>query len=753
MRPSSVFVYLLLSAALPAQFYPATAQAEAPPAPAVVAGAAALAITSIDPNPAKPGDTLTIRGSNFGAVPGVLKIGSETITVPASRWADGSIEATVPDMARGAANVSITVGGNSGSSTLNINVPIIEIALTPKAIQPANGKLPATMTLAIYEKKCDDTQGTDLAQGPGAPYTVLITGAGLMLSSLRASKCSISGSLAIDPNSSGSYTVLLYDKQNNLVGTADMGVLDSGAGPIPPGVNPEVDVMWEVMSQRNCSDVFGKRVSQRLYCIQLKIGNNSGHPIQLAGIGFTNKLNALKALGAGDVTIANSSYASTRAVLLQSQVWSNRNIIANSLQGAGLIMAASNPFFTNTSQLTPKLHFQTVTNIVGSAALQAFNIIVPDPVVPQLKSLDDQSFRDNLVIPNNSQTQTVVFVEKTVLKLVFQDLYRQAEQAAEAAKTRAGKIADDTSKEFIAAQADENFLTDVEKELGGALRNSSIPILKSKQKSNPLLVKLALGNVVIVGNEIEYLQRVQIQSSASANASALSAQPASLEFPDQTVALASTAQTVTLTNTSGSPLSNLQFQISGTNKAEFSTGKNTCTSPVAPATSCTVDVMFTPDPTQGVAPPRKASLDVVAGSGSTLVSIPLSGNAKSTQPPPIVFSQTTLTFAAQKAGTGQSSTAKLTIVNLTLTPGGVTIALTPPAGAAGASAADFVATPPANTCGGSLASGANCSITWTFTPTAGASGPRAATATVNVTNTVGGAAVSSQVISLSGTAN
>jgi hypothetical protein len=658
-------------------------------------------------------------------------------------------------------------------------IGLIPIKVTPKVIQPANGKLPASMTLVVSESNCDDKTGTDLTQGVSAPYSLAITGSGLTLASQSVSKCAITAALTIDPNAAGPYQVILVDKAKNTVGLADIGVLDSSAGAIPPGLNPDVDVMWEVMSQNNCSDAFGKRVAQSLYCVQLKIGNNSGHPIQIAGIGFTNKLKALAAIGIPQVTIANSSYASTRAVLLQSQVWSNRNIIANSLQGAGLIMAGFTPFFSGSRHTDPKLHYTTLTTIVSGAALQAYNLIVPDPTVPQLKSLDDQSFRDNMVIPNNSHTQTVVFVEKQVLTTALQELNIELKDAAAItqkqaqtarAEAQAAKTTASTSKANAASSGAETAAKmDAETKTADAerlqvtaetlnkiatssqktIRNSTRPAWhpwKLKGQPDPLLVKLALGNVVIVGDEIEYLQRVQIQSSAAPSAvSPLTASPSSLAFGDQMVAQPSSPKTVTLTNTGSASITNLNLQLSGANKSEFNIppDQNTCTATLAPSTPCTVSLTFTPDPTQSVQAGRSANLDVSFSPGSTPLTIPLSGNAKTPTTPTVVFSQTTLPFGTQKAGSGQSK-ATLTIVNFM---GAALASLTIPA-PAGANAADF-ATPPDNKCAANLNAGDNCSVTWTFMPPAAATGAR--TAKVAVTYTVAGAA-HQQDISLSGTA-
>jgi hypothetical protein len=634
-------------------------------------------------------------------------------------------------------------------------VSTIPIAVSPTTIRPANGKLPPSMTVSVLEANCDGQTGTDLT-----PYKVKFTGVGLNVSSQSPKKCKIMVDLEVDPNAAGPYTIFLYDKDNKQVGSADIVVLDSSAGPIPPGAGPEVDVFWEVMSQNNCSDVFGKRVAQSLYCVQLKIGNNSGHPIQVAGIGFMNHLKVLTAVGSAEVTLANSSYASTRAVLLQSQVWSNRNLIANSIQGAGLIMGGFIPFYSGSHSPNAKLHFTTATAIVSGVALQAYNLIVPDPIIAQLKNLDDQSFRDNMVIQNNSHTQTVVFVEKQAVTTALRELNIQMNDAATVAQKQAdaAKIKADLSK-TAADAADERralatakILNEMTAHAKETVKNSTRPawnpLSKGKGKPNPLLVKLALGNVVIVGDMIEYLQRMQIQSNAAPSAaSPLIASPSSLVFPDQMVAQPSSPQTVMFTNTGSSPITNLNLELAGANKSEFviPPGGNTCAATLALGTSCNASLTFTPSPSQSVPAGRSATLDVSYGPASSPLVIPLSGSAKTPTTPTVVFSQTALPFGTQKAGSGQS-TASLTIVNLM---GAVLTNLAIPS-PTGTNAADF-ATPPDNKCTNALAVGDNCSVTWTFKPAPGAPGPR--TATVSVTYQVTGvAAPVAQAVILNGTA-
>jgi hypothetical protein len=392
------------------------------------------------------------------------------------------------------------------------------------------GKLPTSVNLAVFETGCDISKGTPLAAVPPAlSYTLIITGSGLSPTQQKPNKCVITANLTVDPNTPpGAYSVILLDGTGTPVASTDLAVLDTSAGAIPPGLPPEVDVMWEVMSQNNCADVFGTRVAASLYCIQLKIGNNAGHPLQLAGIGFTNHLKDLIALKGPYITLANSSYASTRAVLLHQEMWSTRNVLYHSLEGAGLIMAGFTPFFRAANA---KSNFATAASIVSGPLLQAFNIISPDPVISQLNNLDDQSFRDNIVIPNNAQIQTTVFVEKQALTDSLRDLQIQLTQAATEAKQVAGPDSKTKTQAQELAQLNADVLTGFAKSATGTVSNSTGPLFQFRGKHDPLLVKLALGSVIIVGQTIEYLERVQVQNSAAgASANAVTVTPATVSL-------------------------------------------------------------------------------------------------------------------------------------------------------------------------------------------------------------------------------
>jgi hypothetical protein len=176
---------------------------------------------------------------------------------------------------------------------------------------------------------------------------------------------------------------------------------------------------------------------------------------------------------------------------------------------------------------------------------------------------------------------------------------------------------------------------------------------------------------------------------------AVTLSPTSLTFPDQVVFTTSKAKTVTLTN-SGAGILN----ITGIATASPFLQRNTCGTSVAAGASCTISVSFRPI-TKGTV---TGSLSITDNAPASPQKVTLTGTGTYIQ-----LSPASLNFGNQPVGT-KSLSKKITVSN----KGGTTVSLTS-ISIGGTDAGDFAET---NTCGTSLASGASCFITVTFTPLA-----------------------------------
>jgi FtsP/CotA-like multicopper oxidase with cupredoxin domain len=190
--------------------------------------------------------------------------------------------------------------------------------------------------------------------------------------------------------------------------------------------------------------------------------------------------------------------------------------------------------------------------------------------------------------------------------------------------------------------------------------------------------------------------------SGSVTVAAASVAPASLTFAGQLLNTASGGQAVTLSNLGLAPLTIVSIGIAGANAGDFAQS-NTCGASLAAGANCAITVTFTPT----AAGPRSASLLIASNDPvNPSIAVPLSGSGVA---PVIGVTPASLTFSGQLVGT----TSLGQVVTLS-NPGNLPLAVNAIA-IAGANAVDFAQT---NTCGASVAAGANCFVIVTFTPTA-----------------------------------
>jgi len=119
----------------------------------------------------------------------------------------------------------------------------------------------------------------------------------------------------------------------------------------------------------------------------------------------------------------------------------------------------------------------------------------------------------------------------------------------------------------------------------------------------------------------------QGQQAGGSGPALLTADPASLPFPNQTVGVASAARAIKFTNT-GSTAINLTITITGTDLLDFASQNSTCgapATPLAPRTSCMIDVVFKPS----AAKAETASVEVSdGGGGAPIKTVALTGQGQ-----------------------------------------------------------------------------------------------------------------------------
>jgi hypothetical protein len=195
-------------------------------------------------------------------------------------------------------------------------------------------------------------------------------------------------------------------------------------------------------------------------------------------------------------------------------------------------------------------------------------------------------------------------------------------------------------------------------------------------------------------------------------------------FATTAIGSTSTGKSLTISNLSTAQLAVNGILFTGANPNDF-TQTNTCGQLLAGGATCTVTVQFVPQ----AAGSRTASLSINNADPTSPQVFSVSGTGTA-----ISVSVHTLAFGSVTHG--KSSSKAVTVKNL----GSAAVAVSSIA-VGGTNAADFTQT---NTCGGSIAGAASCTITVTFTPAA--TGSRTGTLTITDADPT-----SPQVVALTGT--
>ena len=234
---------------------------------------------------------------------------------------------------------------------------------------------------------------------------------------------------------------------------------------------------------------------------------------------------------------------------------------------------------------------------------------------------------------------------------------------------------------------------------------------------SPTAVGSATGTLTFTDSAVPSSQTVSLSGTGSAP---VTLSVTTLSFSTTVAGNTSAAKTVTLTNKLATTLSISSITAS----AQFAVASNTCGTSVLAGKSCTVGVTFSPT-VVGSATGTLTFSDNAIGTPQT---VSLSGTGSA----PVTFSANSINFSTVKVGT-TSSARTVTLTNHLSSALSITTV--------SASTGFAVAS---NTCGATIAAGANCTVGVTFSPMA--TGP--VTGTLTFTDS---AVTSPQIVTLSGT--
>ncbi|HEY4355844.1 MAG TPA: hypothetical protein VGN16_08865 [Acidobacteriaceae bacterium] len=362
-----------------------------------------------------------------------------------------------------------------------------------------DGKYPAAH-IVLFKLGCraDGDAGIKISS---KDVTLALSGGVPVPSGIAHDDCSVWFDLATLATDHGAVAVKI-SQAGTTIGTAFLHFADPLAKPIP--TTPQVDVMWAPIGYETCKKAFGRPVAKAFWCIALKIGNNSGYQLQIAGVGFKGKAGT----GDADNRTPNSSYALTRAVAQDGDSSSARAYVLNSINATALLMAGFSPFFHAENSIS---RYSTGTSIVGGPIEAAFSLIWPDNSARKANNLDDQSLRDGKLIPNNTQVTTVVFLDKGSIAPDFIAACKQA------------------FKSYDATKANPPFGTQTLQQISDAITemdpSEASEFLSCTKGKTSTGLKAALGDLVLVGDTVQYMQRIVVDQSVQSQEVSAGAQP------------------------------------------------------------------------------------------------------------------------------------------------------------------------------------------------------------------------------------
>ena len=325
------------------------------------------------------------------------------------------------------------------------------------SVNPKTVALGGTYTVTVTEADCKE--GGTLKQAwlstPTAGLGISPAGVGGALSCQAAFKLEVQPGAPLGPTD----LVLNKEKDGAVLALLRVEVTAATPGPIPPGLDPQVDVLWKILPWDQVADSFGRKVANQYFAVQITVGNNSGWPIQFTSIGFLTA-----AMKSGKFPpLPNDPYNIPRGTIEREQQIGRRAIVRHSLDGVLGVLAPISGFFRNPM---PKANYSLLVAL-GSPVGTAFDLIWPDKTVRHLIALDTRTFRDTAVVPNNVPSPPVLaFVSRSLVECGTKDC-------------------------------------------GGPVRGFQ-RIQKNRTKFDPHEIMNALGELVLTGQPVQYLPRISI---------------------------------------------------------------------------------------------------------------------------------------------------------------------------------------------------------------------------------------------------
>jgi len=649
-------------------------------------GATNAAPATFDP----PAASLSPASLSFGAQPVESSSSAKTVTLTNS----GNAALSITSLAVSGANANNFVESDNCGSSVAAGANCA-INVTFKPVAPGT----ATATLNVVDNASANPQSVSLS-GTGAAAAVSLSPASLSF-----------GNLALG-TVSAAQTIILINSGNAALSIAGLAVSGANAGnfietnncgsSVAAGANCAINVTFtpSVIGAATATLNISDNVSGSPQTVSLSGTGASTAPaitVSPASLAF-GSLSVGTASPAQTITLTNSGTAALSITSLAVSGSSASNFVESDNCGSSVAAGANcaiNITFTPSASGPATAALYIADNVSGS---------------PQTVSL--------------SGTGTAAAVSLSPASLAFGNLAIGTVSAAQTITlTNSGNAALSITGLSVYGANAGNFVES--NNCGNSVAagaNCTISVTFKPSASGAATATLGVAD-----NASGSPQAVSL--SGTGTAAAVSLSPSSLAFGSLAIGTTSAAQTITLSNPGNAALSITGLAVSGANASNF-VQTNNCGSSVAAGANCTISVTFSPS-ASGAAAATLSVADNISGSPQTAS---LSGTGTSTAPA-VSLSPPSLAFGS--LAVGATSTAQ----TITLTNSGNSALNITSLAFSGSNASNFAQT---NSCGSSVAAGANCTISVTFKPSASG----AATAALSIADNVSG---SPQIVSLSGT--
>ncbi len=181
------------------------------------------------------------------------------------------------------------------------------------------------------------------------------------------------------------------------------------------------------------------------------------------------------------------AYPIVRGTVEREQSVGTRAIVVNLVRAAGPILTGVGAFYVGgTSQ-----NYLLSANIFSGPFEKGLELVYPDLTTNHLINLDNNSLRDNTVISNNQQVRVNAFISRELIECGYSSHFYTFQYVPKYKPCGYVQYSD-----------------------GKQRTDGRLPF---EHEYDPELVKANLGQLVLVGRQIDYLSRVRIVSGTQAN--------------------------------------------------------------------------------------------------------------------------------------------------------------------------------------------------------------------------------------------